>query len=531
VSELEKNGGTIDLKPADVAAEAATFGPPKILPAVEVPPPMFRILSLDELLAIPSPGWCVRRVIRKGEFVVVYGESSSGKTFAVLDLVLKIASGAEWWSYPTTLGGVLYLAGEGGGGLKTRIQAWATSHTEGLGVLKAPVRVLPQSVMFMDDNEFKRLIVTLAAEETQPAVVVIDTLARYMIGGDENSAKDMGIFIARCEKIREVTKATIAVIHHKGKDSRVERGSSALRGAADVMIEVKRNGFEIELKGDKAKDADLLKPIYIKSRSVCLGFDLDGEIITSLVLDEREAPDEATSREEAAAKYPGIAIRQALATLFAGQASGPQLRDATGLKKTPFYDALEAEIHAGYIETVGKGRYPKYALTPKAPEFGSPSPSSRESANSQQTPGAESRESESEFSGPLKGPDSNSNSNSLTHDESSPQQEKQPETAVEPGTAIRTALATLFRGSAAAGALLSASGLKPNAYYAALKREVDAHRIETVAKGPATNYRLTPDAPEYVAPEAALTPQQKKHANYKRKRRGRKQLSNPERPS
>ena len=49
--------------------------------------------------------------------------------------------------------------------------------------------------------------------------MVIDTLARTSAGLEENSAKDMGVYINNCYKIRDAAReggATVLVVHHTG---------------------------------------------------------------------------------------------------------------------------------------------------------------------------------------------------------------------------------------------------------------------------------------------------------------------------
>jgi hypothetical protein len=59
-----------------------------------------------------------------------------------------------------------------------------------------------------------------------------------MVGGDENSSKDVGMVIYYCSKIQRELNTAVALVHHTTKTGGVERGSSALRGAADQMIQV-----------------------------------------------------------------------------------------------------------------------------------------------------------------------------------------------------------------------------------------------------------------------------------------------------
>lgn len=402
-SRRNEEGGAFDINPEDVGADP--HGTESGQPA------KYTLLSLEELLALPLPKWLIRKVIRQGDLVVVYGEPGCGKTFVVVALALCVAAGLEWYGYRTTVGNVVYLAGEGCAGLGRRVQAWGTDFALNLGVLKADVRVLPHSIQFMDDPQFDCLVTTLKEEVVKPAVVIVDTLARYMVGAEENSSKDMGLFVKRCERLRDVTDgATVIVVHHKSKHSNVERGSTALRGAADVMLEVTSSGEKIEIKGDKAKDSDLLPTIHLRKRVVHLGTDEEGDDVTSLVLDllkiapsGGEQTEADSSRESSTQADPGTVIRQALATLFMGQSSGPRLRDASGLSRSTFYQALKGELEAGRIETVGSPRRLVYCLTALATEYVSPSPSPDESADLGRTNGASQSKSKSKSAHPLKG--------------------------------------------------------------------------------------------------------------------------------
>jgi hypothetical protein len=383
-------------------------------------PATYTLLTVAEVVDRPSPRWLVRRVIRQGEMVFVYGAPSCGKTFLVLDLVLAIATGREWWSYGTVRGSVLYLAGEGVAGLGKRILAWGRERE--VDVRTVPMRVLPHAVAVIDAEAFKTLGATVAALDPKPAVIVVDTLARYMVGGDENSAQDSGVFLDRCAQLGAASGAAVLIVHHSRKDSDIERGSSAIRGAADVMLQVTYKDHVTTVKGSKAKDAPLLDPIYLTRKVVHLGTDEDGESVTSLVFERGEAPLADAEPVDAATSAPepevdrGAKIRQALSRHFKHLgASGTALFNVSGLKRSTFYEALDAEVEAGRIKAIGRVRTPLYVLTEDAPEYvppppeepASPSPSPGESVNSiPDSPGgspSETREFESESGGPCKG--------------------------------------------------------------------------------------------------------------------------------
>jgi RecA-family ATPase len=74
-------------------------------------------------------------------------------------------------------------------------------------------------------------------------LIVIDTLAQVMPGGNENSGEDMGRVMGRCLEITRQTGAMVGAVHHSGKDeTRGARGWSGLRAACDFEFEVIRAG-------------------------------------------------------------------------------------------------------------------------------------------------------------------------------------------------------------------------------------------------------------------------------------------------
>jgi hypothetical protein len=150
---------------------------------------------------------------------------------------------------------VVYVAGEGVGGLAQRVAVWRQYHE--LARLRAPFYIIPDTVNLLEPATPGVLLASLALRDDQaPALVIIDTLARTMVGGDENGTRDMGAFIANADQIRRATGATVLIVHHTGKDtSRGERGSSALRAAADTMIALDADNTLITVTCDKQKDA------------------------------------------------------------------------------------------------------------------------------------------------------------------------------------------------------------------------------------------------------------------------------------
>ena len=155
---------------------------------------------------------------------MMYGEPGCGKTFIALDMARSVAHQVAWQSQTVTGGQVVYVAGEGVGGLKKRIAAWHIH--KGLSQ-RAPFVVVPSAVDLLDEHNTADLHLTIQAVADGPvALVIFDTLAGSMTG-DENSSQDIGRAIGAMDGVREAFNCCVMAIHHSGKDS--ARGARQFR--------------------------------------------------------------------------------------------------------------------------------------------------------------------------------------------------------------------------------------------------------------------------------------------------------------
>ena len=136
----------------------------------------------------------VEDFLTAGQMSVLYGPSNSGKTFFATDLSLHVALGWRWRDRDINQGGVLYVAAEGSYGIRNRIVAFRNHY--GIST-KVPLTVIPTTVnLFNEDAAVQRLINTIKVKAQQfggISMIVLDTLARVMSGGNENSSEDMGL--------------------------------------------------------------------------------------------------------------------------------------------------------------------------------------------------------------------------------------------------------------------------------------------------------------------------------------------------
>lgn len=217
---------------------------------------------------LPEAEWLIDRIFERDSLALLFGASGEGKSFVSLSMAIAIASGTPWLdTYATKQGPVVYAIGEGPRGMRRR--AFAAARHAGLKDIPELYfyPAAPQLRTEAGCDQFLKLVKPL-----NPALVVIDTLARSFVGGDENTAKDMGEWVAAATRIQRETGACVMPIHHTAKNKKpgmppTERGSNSLRGAVDTSIGVSMKDGVIQLVNYKQKDDEVFKPIHIATET------------------------------------------------------------------------------------------------------------------------------------------------------------------------------------------------------------------------------------------------------------------------
>lgn len=292
-----------------------------------------RLFTFGDLGTFPDPSWLIPGEIPERGLTMLYGASGSGKSFAALDYALRVAvTGRQ----------VVYIAAEGVGGYYGRATAWVNHHNysgDGLLFDLEPLRL-------SDNHEVGGFIDGIVPH--QPALVIIDTLARCMIGLDENSSRDMGIAVEACGAIIRRTGAAVMVVHHTGKSGASERGSSALFGACDSVISLSNEDGIIALACAKSKDSKpfdtrFLRMIEVEvtqERTSCV-------LVPADRVNMKGAPLSPTQKK--------ILETLALETFVDVGARAAVLQRATGIADTSLYRALGALMRSGYVRQAEKG--------------------------------------------------------------------------------------------------------------------------------------------------------------------------------
>lgn len=254
------------------------------------------LVPADEFSSQPMPiRWLVKHWLQEQALIMVHGPSGGGKTFAVLDWCLHIASGkTDWNGHKVKPGAIVYLAGEGHHGMRSRIAAWKQHH----GADHIEMWVSKAGCDLNTAEGYTRVVESVRALPVKPSIITVDTLHRFL-SGDENSAQDAKTMIDACAALMREFECSVVLVHHTGVSEEAQhraRGSSAWKGALEIEISVipAKGDAPMQLVQRKSKDSEEAKPIYASLKLVPINgwIDEDGEPVTSAVLVQEEAPPE-----------------------------------------------------------------------------------------------------------------------------------------------------------------------------------------------------------------------------------------------
>lgn len=282
-------GGWLEDKPIRSAYKYASGEPgskaalPDDFPVVEVSTPKPRkvgSLKLSEFANTDSrtAGYAVKGLFQRRSYAEAFGAPGEGKTFVMLDIAYHVAAGKPWMDRKVHAGPVLYLAYEGTGGLVKRAQALRQHY----GHEDVPLFICGAAFNLRAPEGRQELGRILAELPAKPVMIVIDTFARALMGGDENSAQDVSAFNQAIQALIDSTGACVVLVHHTGKDkSKGARGSSALNAALDTEVQIDDG----RVTATKQRDMEAGEPIGFKLVPVMVGVDEDGDDVTSCVVE------------------------------------------------------------------------------------------------------------------------------------------------------------------------------------------------------------------------------------------------------
>jgi AAA domain/RepB DNA-primase from phage plasmid len=243
-------------------------------------PKSLSLKFFDAITLSALSDYSIKGIFPRTGLAVVWGPPKSGKSFWTYDACMHICTGRNYRGRNVRKGTVVYCALEGGSGFAKRVEAWRRRHRSPKGV---PFYLLDVPIDLVADHN--TLVDTIRQQvESEPAVIVIDTLNRAMFG-NENDSKDMGQFIRPADAVRTAFHCLMIVVHHCGVSGNRPRGHTSLAGADDAQIVVTRDkSGNVIAKVEFMKDAEGGAEIVSKLETVDLGTDAEGESLSSCVI-------------------------------------------------------------------------------------------------------------------------------------------------------------------------------------------------------------------------------------------------------
>ncbi len=256
--------------------------------------------------------WLVDELLPDGGLSMMYAKYGQGKSFVAIDIAYAVARGIPWHGLATVRGSVLYVSADGP--LRNRMEAYRLHH--GLGDKAIPFAAIDGESIDLH-NPREQITPLIEAAKELPTLtgeplrlVVIDTLARVLGAGDENTGQGIGPVLAHCAQLQRVTGAAVLLVHHLGKDeSRGARGHTSLPGAVMASLEIKNKVLMVE----KQKEGEAGAHYGFNLLTVQIGTDRKGKPITSCVVETTGAgAAQAFSKQRI---KPGSVAGNALAVL------------------------------------------------------------------------------------------------------------------------------------------------------------------------------------------------------------------------
>lgn len=211
------------------------------------PFPIYFARDLDRL---PKREMLIDGVLASKSLAALYGKSGSGKSFLALSIALSVQTGTTWMGHETVQGDVCWIAAEGFEEMRDRVWEWEQQE----GVDGGDLMILDGSPAIVETGEVANVVESIRALSRNLSLIVIDTMADTFGDKDENSTRDMRLYLKGLKTFQsECPDTAILVVHHTGHEARRERGSSSFRAAMDIMLSVHQNDGVISLSKIKQR--------------------------------------------------------------------------------------------------------------------------------------------------------------------------------------------------------------------------------------------------------------------------------------
>lgn len=350
---------------------------------VERKPSRFK-RELFNSIALGDFRWLVKGLWPEVGVCFLGGPSGSGKSFTALDWVTRLCRGLPVLGFKSNRAGAVYIGAEDAAGIRLRMiglrQEIGRLEGDALELIgRAPDLTDPSDVLDLQET-LAASKADMAARGVRLGLVVIDTMSAATAGADENTAKDMGPVLKALQDMATELGLLVLMVAHTGHTAAERlRGWSGLRANADglIMLNERKKGEPGKITVVKVKNGPDGQTFGYNLRVVTLGYDDDGDAITTCVVEDCDAPpeDKKPGRPAKEGEVRARIVHEAYGLAFDERASVVRAPGANGAKgvevdrlrdwanRRDFYgpppireaDQSEAD-HAKAVETWRKSR-------------------------------------------------------------------------------------------------------------------------------------------------------------------------------
>ena len=299
-----------------------------------------KFYSMDELIerqlahgAESEDAWLVSDLLPRTGLALLAADAKAGKTTLAMELAGSVVGGQQFLGRACFQGPVLYCAMEG-------------QEAYYLGMVRRHVGE-PNDRQFLlgridaERDHFVRL--HDVAEEINPALIVMDTMAGFTAGLDTNKYDDMSAFAQRIQPVAEARQALILVLHHnrrtppEGSKRPVHyvHGSAAIGAAYDVIMVLLENDEHSRTLKAEGREIEYLEHLEVR-------------------LDDHRRPYVFADGQKAARER--AQEMKLLNCLHADGWSNQEWLKASGLNKSDYQRARDALLDQGLVLQKMNGR-------------------------------------------------------------------------------------------------------------------------------------------------------------------------------
>ena len=319
-----------------------------------------QIISASDFMAakIPAPAEIINGVLHRGSKMVLGGVSKSNKTWSLLDLAISVSCGADWLSFHTSPGKVLFI------NLEVQNHPWqyrlrTVSEAKQI-VVNANLMLLNYRGNVANFHTFIPKIIE-ATRGQDYSLIVIDPI--YMIYGqtDENSARDTGELMNELERLATISGAAIVFAAHFAKGNAAGKSAQDRISGSGVFA---RAPDTIAIFTEHENENAFIVEFVLRNFPRVPTFTVRWMFPLMQLAEELDPSKLKQSKPGAKPKHDILELLRLIADRSAENAiSVSEWSALAGTNRTTLHNYVREMRAAGWIETVGEGSKARQSIT------------------------------------------------------------------------------------------------------------------------------------------------------------------------